>query len=91
MKKITQYVAAVEAIGMRGRRTTIHNKLNSVYAATDDPDLRSMLAILIDRFSSTSTNPDHTPIEGMSACKATARKVRAHCELQIDKLRQAGS
>ncbi len=91
MKKITQYVTVLEAIGMHGGRPAIHNKLNRAHAATDDPILRTMLSSLIGQFSATSTNPSHTSIEEMNACKATASSLRKYCEQQRDKLHAAGS
>ena len=91
MKRITQYVTVLEAIGMLGSRSAIHNRLNRVHAATDDAELRPMLSTLIDQFSGTGTNTSHTSIEHMNACKVAAEKIRKYCERQRDQLYPAGS
>ncbi len=90
MKKITAYITVLEAIGMLGNRTTIHNKLNKVHASTDDTKLRELLANLIQQLRTSSTHTSHTSVEHMSSCKVTAAKIRKLCESQRDSIRAAG-
>ena len=37
------YREALEAIGMKGRDNTIHNRLNAVAIHSDDPELRALV------------------------------------------------
>jgi hypothetical protein len=74
MKQITAYITVLEAIGMLGNRSAIHNKLNKVHAGTDDAVLRDLLSDLIHQFHTSSAHTSHTTVEQMSACKATAAK-----------------
>lgn len=90
MKKITAYITVLEAIGMLGNRTTIHNKLNRVYAGTDDTELRNLLATLIQKLRTSNTHTSHTSVEHMGACKDTAAKIRKLCESQRDSIHAAG-
>jgi len=90
MKKITAYVTVLEAIGMLGNRTTIHNKLNRVHAGTDDAALRVLLANLIQQLGTSNTRTSHTSVEHMGACKVTAAKIRKLCESQRDSIHAAG-
>ena len=71
------YREALEAIGMRGRRATIHNRLNAVIAHSDDAKLRSLASTTLVAFAKSSTNPDHTSIADMQAVPSA--KLEIYC------------
>lgn len=50
------YRQTIEALGMRASRDRIINKLNEVYAQSDDQNLRNIVNILIEEILSTNAN-----------------------------------
>lgn len=89
MTRQAMYSTVLEAIGMLGARSAIHNKLNKVHAFTDDAALRSLLKALMDQLSASSSHTSHTQVERLSACKRTAAALRQHCEAKLEALRSA--
>lgn len=72
------YKETLEALGMRGRRASILNKLNRVVAHSNDPKLREMVGEVVERVDGSSVNTDHTPIRKMKAVNASA--LQEYCE-----------
>ena len=64
------YRETVEALGMRGNRNPIRNKLNRVRAHTEDKKLRSMVSDVMERLDRCDTNTDHTSVKDMKSVNA---------------------
>ncbi len=88
MNKQTLYSTALEAIGMLGPRSAIHNKLNTVHAFTDDAALRPLLEALMEHLAAAGNQTAHTQVERLNACKRTASTLRQHCEAKLEELRR---
>lgn len=73
------YSELIELLGSLKQRRIVHNVLNTIAARSPDPTLVALVAALQHPFRYTSTNPLHTPLQEMNACREQARALRLYC------------
>lgn len=79
------YSELIELLGALRQRRTVLNVLNTIAAHSPDPALVALVAALQHSFSYTSTNPLHTPLQEMNACREQARALKLYCLRTLEK------
>ncbi len=70
----------IEALGMRATKPRILNKLNVVFAHSDDPKLRKLAEVLIKEIRAASSNTEAASPKELCNGVPTAKEALEYCE-----------
>lgn len=76
------YRLAIEALGMRSRKSTVINRLNHVAAHAEDAKLQELCSQVIRELEAATTDPTVVAVGNMQSIK-TPNELKSYCDQKI--------